>query len=205
MSLEHAILGFLNYGPFTGYSLKKVFDQSVHHFWAADQSQIYRTLNRLADNGWAAVETVEQSNRPDRKVYHITPDGQAELRRWLAGPFPEEDNRSAALVKVFFSGQMSDEEFLAQLKPIVAQVRAQIEAYQQVPQVLESQILREYGEQPWLSQREQFFWLLTLEVGMIQARSMLAWFESVVVRLENKDYTNRLGEEIDNERDHLER
>ena len=47
MSLKHAILGFLNYQPQTGYELKEVFDDSVQHFWLADQSQIYRTLNDL--------------------------------------------------------------------------------------------------------------------------------------------------------------
>ena len=50
MSLEYAILGFLNYHPYTGYDLKKIFDTSVRHFWPADQSQIYRTLARLTEH-----------------------------------------------------------------------------------------------------------------------------------------------------------
>ena len=33
MSLEHAILGFLNYHPYSGYDLKKVFDHSVQPRW----------------------------------------------------------------------------------------------------------------------------------------------------------------------------
>jgi len=49
MSLEYAILGFLNYHPYTGYDLKKIFDNSVQHFWVADQSQIYRTLIHLTE------------------------------------------------------------------------------------------------------------------------------------------------------------
>ncbi len=49
MSLEYAILGFLNYHPYTGYDLKKIFDTSIRHFWPADQSQIYRTLARLTE------------------------------------------------------------------------------------------------------------------------------------------------------------
>ena len=67
MSLEHAILGFLNYRAFSGYDLKKAFDTSVNHFWPADQSQIYRTLARLAERGWAEMEIVPQEDRPDRK------------------------------------------------------------------------------------------------------------------------------------------
>ena len=42
MSLEYAILGFLCYKPLSGYDLKKIFDNSVQHFWPADQGQIYR-------------------------------------------------------------------------------------------------------------------------------------------------------------------
>ena len=72
MSLEYAILGFLNYHPYTGYDLKKVFDTSIHHFWPADQSQIYRTLARLTREGLTEMEKVPQDDRPDRKVYSIT-------------------------------------------------------------------------------------------------------------------------------------
>ena len=79
MSLEHAILGFLNYRPFSGYDLKKVFDSSVRHFWAADQSQIYRTLARMAKKGFAEQEIIEQTDRPTRKLYHITAEGRTEL------------------------------------------------------------------------------------------------------------------------------
>ena len=72
MSLEHAILGFLNYGPYSGYDLKKIFDISVQHFWPADQSQIYRTLSRLEDREWVDMDVIEQDDRPDRKEYRIT-------------------------------------------------------------------------------------------------------------------------------------
>ena len=69
MSLKHAILGFLSYQPFSGYDLKKAFDRSVRHFWPANQSQIYRTLARITDQGWAEVEIIQQTDRPDRKEY----------------------------------------------------------------------------------------------------------------------------------------
>ena len=71
MSLEHAILGFLNYRPLSGYDLKKVFDNSVRHFWPADQSQIYRTLAKLAEWEHVEQEIVRGLDRPDRKEYRI--------------------------------------------------------------------------------------------------------------------------------------
>ena len=95
MSLDYAILGFLNYAPLSGYDLKKVFDNSVQHFWPADQSQIYRTLTRLTERGLAEMDVIEQTERPDRKVYHITQAGRDELLQWLAGSTPERVSRSA--------------------------------------------------------------------------------------------------------------
>ena len=83
MSLEYAILGFLNYRPLSGYDLKKVFDNSVRHFWPADQSQIYRTLAKLAEQGYVEQEIVRGLDRPDRKEYRITPAGQEALHTWL--------------------------------------------------------------------------------------------------------------------------
>ena len=84
MSLEHVILGFLEVGPKTGYDLKKRFDRSVAGFWPADQSRIYRTLAKLSERGFVSQEVVAQSDRPDRKVYHISDEGREELHRWLA-------------------------------------------------------------------------------------------------------------------------
>jgi PadR family transcriptional regulator AphA len=97
MSLEFAILGFLNYHPYTGYDLKKIFDTSVRHFWPADQSQIYRTLTQLTKKGYAEMEKVLQEDRPDRKVYHITKAGREALLAWLAGPPPLDEPRSASI------------------------------------------------------------------------------------------------------------
>src|SRR5512137_1923334 len=133
MSLEFAILGFLNYQPYTGYDLKKIFDTSIRHFWPADQSQIYRTLARLTEQGFAEVEKVPQEDRPDRKVYHITEAGRAELLNWLIGPPPLDEPRSAPLIQVFFAGQLSDEEILAKFEGFAAIMRAILAQYDGVP------------------------------------------------------------------------
>ena len=73
MHLEHAILGFLSYQPFTGYELKRLFDQSIRHFWPADQSQIYKTLSKLAEKKYASIEVIHQEDRPSRKARFLFP------------------------------------------------------------------------------------------------------------------------------------
>jgi PadR family transcriptional regulator AphA len=181
MSLEHAILGFLCYAPFSGYDLKKAFDSSVRHFWPADQSQIYRTLTRLADRGWAEVEVIEQDDRPDRKVYHITEVGREELRRWLTTPLPFEEVRHTSLIQVFFAAQLSDEEILDIFEREAEQLRERLARYSRIQQ--ESAQYLEIG-----SPREVFFWMLTLEFGIKATQSRLEWAESVIQRLKNKEH-----------------
>jgi DNA-binding PadR family transcriptional regulator len=179
MSLEYAILGFLNYHPYSGYDLKKVFDSSVRHFWPADQSQIYRTLGRLTEQGFAEMEKVPQDDRPDRKVYSITKAGRAELMKWLSGPTPVNEPRSAPLIQVFFLGQLSDEEILIRFEGYAAIMRAVLAQYDQVPSQLGP------IKQEITSPREHFFWLLTLENGISAMRANLAWAESIIARIKN--------------------
>jgi DNA-binding PadR family transcriptional regulator len=179
MSLEYAILGFLNYGPYTGYDLKKIFDSSVRHFWPADQSQIYRTLSHLTEQGFAEIEKVPQEDRPDRKVYHITDAGRAELMKWLASPPPMEPSRSAALIQVFFAGQLSDQEVLAKFEGFAAMLRTVLAQYDQIPAQL-GPYQHEID-----SPREHFFWMLTLDNGIRSMRANLEWAESVIERIKS--------------------
>ncbi len=60
MPLSHAILGFLEYGPMSGYDLKKNFDQSVAHFWSATQSHIYKALEDLESQGLVKSQVIQQ-------------------------------------------------------------------------------------------------------------------------------------------------
>lgn len=179
MSLEFAILGFLNYHPYTGYDLKKIFDSSVRHFWPADQSQIYRTLGRLTELGYVNMEKVVQDDRPDRKVYHISDAGRSELLRWLSGPPPMDEPRSAPLIQVFFAGQLSDEEILAKFEGFVEMMRSVLSTYNLVPEQLGP-----YQEEI-ASPREHFFWMLTLENGMRNMQAQLEWAESIIERIKS--------------------
>lgn len=179
MSLEFAILGFLNYHPYTGYDLKKIFDSSVRHFWPADQSQIYRTLAALTQRSLAEMEKVPQEDRPDRKVYHITDSGREELRKWLVGPPPMDEPRSAPLIQVFFSGMFTDEEILQKFEGYAVMMRMFLARYNQVPDQLgpyQAEIT---------SQREHFFWMLTLENGIKNMKANLEWAESIIERIKS--------------------
>jgi len=179
MSLEFAVLGFLNYHPYTGYDLKKIFDNSVQHFWHADQSQIYRTLARLTEQGKVKMEKIPQEDRPDRKVYTITEAGRLEFLKWLASPPAMEGPHSSPLVQVFFTGSLSDEAALVKFEGFAGMMRAILAQYEQIP----AQIIP--YQQEISSPREHFFWMLTLENGMANMRANLEWAESVIERIKS--------------------
>jgi DNA-binding PadR family transcriptional regulator len=81
----YALLGLLSFGgEFSGYQLRQIALSSLRFFyWTPAQSQIYRELRRLNELGLATSTAVEQSDRPDKITYAITPAGREELTRWL--------------------------------------------------------------------------------------------------------------------------
>lgn len=111
-SLRYALLGFLSLKPLSGYDLKRLFDDSVRHFWTADQAQIYRTLGQLADEGLVEVRVIEQEKRPDRKEHRITKAGVAELEDWLRSPVESVPVREPFLLRLFFAGRLPKDEVL---------------------------------------------------------------------------------------------
>lgn len=178
MSLDYAILGFLNYGASSGYDLKKAFDASIKHFWSANQSQIYRTLSRLSEDGWVAMDVVEQDDRPDRKVYHITEAGKAALRDWLLTPLPLEMEHSATLIQIFFSAQLNNTAILAALQQQAEILRARLAQLDAIPKQATTYM------QQINSSRDVFFWTLTLDYGLQLNRAKLAWVEATMRKIE---------------------
>lgn len=133
MSLPHAILGFLQFAPMTGYDLKTMgFEISVAHFWPADQSQIYRTLDNLTEKGWVESELEVQTDRPNRKVYSITETGRAELARWLQTEQGLPVHREPFLVQLFFSAQLPDDQIIALMENQLAAHEAVMARYQAI-------------------------------------------------------------------------
>lgn len=185
MSLSHVILGFLKYGPRTGYSLTRMFDASVSHFWSAGQSQIYQTLSKLEERGWASVELIRQDDRPNRKEYSLTDAGRTELRQWLGQARAEPPIRAPFLVQLFFSGELPDDEVVAVLEEKAQEIRDALEHYETGP-VAQPTFAKE------ISKREQFFWYLTLDFGVESARGSLRWIESAIDRIRRKAYEQGL-------------
>ncbi|KAB1154129.1 PadR family transcriptional regulator [Micromonospora sp. DT46] len=89
MAIQHAVLALLASGPSYGYELKGAFEEAVGPQWGPlNIGHLYQILDRLSRDGLVVAERQPQPVKPDRVVYEITPEGRAELDRWLGEPSP---------------------------------------------------------------------------------------------------------------------
>jgi DNA-binding PadR family transcriptional regulator len=86
VSIPHALLGLLARRAMHGYDLKVAFEAEVASLWTLNFGQLYPALEKLEQEGFVAKERIVQEDRPDKKVYSVTPAGRAELKRWLSEP-----------------------------------------------------------------------------------------------------------------------
>ncbi len=177
MSLKHAILGFLSVQPMSGYDLKKAFDDSVGHFWSADQAQIYRTLAALTDEGLVEVRTIEQRGKPDRKEHRLTPDGERELDAWLRSSEPARPMREPFLLRVFFGGRLGVEEVRRMLLRHVENEERRLEILRGIAATLERSLR---GRRIGLSQRLR---IATLDNGIAHTKAEIEWARALLADL----------------------
>ena len=178
MPLSHAILGFLDYRPMTGYDLKKNFDQSIAHFWSATQSHVYQALRKLSKDGLVISELIPQERRPNRKQYQITEAGQSELRHWLTSPLPLGQVREDWLIQVFFSHTSTNIEIAALLKERMRVMRERVTVYHTI-----GQAAIEQNAERIVEERARQLWQITLDYGIHYYECELAWLEKTLVRV----------------------
>ncbi len=178
MSLKHVLLGFLSYGPMTGYELKKFFDTSVAHFWNAELSQIYPSLKQLESEGLVEMEVEVQADRPNRKVYFITEDGSRDFMEWLALPAETNQARDPLLIKVFFGVALPKQQLIGVLRHRADELRLEIEDHERG-----HALIQQFADSLGL-QREAFFWGLTVECGVKEHQALIDWTEEAIRKVE---------------------
>ncbi len=130
--VAYAILGLLAFGgPLSGYDIKRLFDHILAVMWATAQSQIYKELRHMKALGWVAMEREEQESRPDRKLYSITEEGRAALRRWQAQPPEVFQLRDELLLKMLFGSFAAPGDLAQHLRASIAAHEVSLLAYRQ--------------------------------------------------------------------------
>ncbi len=172
MSLRHAILAMLTIEKGSGYDLVKRFNQSIRYFWASSFQQIYRELQTLEDAHSIRFESIEQSGKPDKKVYEVNPQGRQELQEWLAKPAKYTTLKEPLLIKIFAGALADREALMTELAEHEVQHRKTLEEYLDT----ERRLLE--------SGREDYqFPYQTLKLGIRLEQAWLAWCDEVKLTL----------------------
>lgn len=193
MSLEHGILGFLWDKELTGYEIKKVFDISCRFIWAADQGQIYRTLEAMRKKDWVTITETAPALRHEKKVYRITDGGKTVLKAWLTDGLTESPIRNEALLKLFHMTKADPETALRNIDRLIAQKK-------QITAIFDQMTITqagEYREVLGLSEKSPDYKtnLLMSKWGYILEAAFLSFLEQY------RDELTRLGR---GERNHAE-
>jgi len=175
--LKYILLGFLSYRPMTGYEIDHWMSRSTGHFWHAKLSQIYTTLKTLEGEKLVVSHVEPQAERPDRRVYTLTPAGKAELDTWRAEILVErETKKDALLLKVFFAAPEEQDRLLTQLK-------VQLELHQQQKRQYEEETPSVVGaflaEQPELLEHAKL-WDLTRQYGAMYEEAYIRWLQAAI-------------------------
>lgn len=179
MSLAFGILGFLNYGPMSGYDLVKAFESSLQFFWHAQNSHIYLELKKLEKKGYICGETVIQSDRPNKKIFSITETGKKEFMNWLAEGAGEDAThfKSAFLMKVFFGGNMTPAQSATMLRKFKADCEAYLNRMEEAPDSIVT-----YGSNKEMYQT--IYWQFTVDFGFCFIKTCIEWAEQCIQKLE---------------------
>ena len=109
MSLRHALLGLTANRELSGYDIKRIFDRTIHVVWNASDSQVYRELRSLEEDGLLSCRVIHQEHKPDRRVYRATVEGKEALQDWLESPARQSWVKDEFRLRLFFIGSAGED------------------------------------------------------------------------------------------------
>jgi DNA-binding PadR family transcriptional regulator len=170
MTIKNTLLALLYQRAMHGYELGKQLNLIINAEWDVKPGQIASTLTRLKEANLVDYTIEETDDAPDRKVYFITEEGQAELRQWYLTPEVRDYRLGDAFyVKLILSlvgGPINPEQVL------MVQRR---ELYQQLHEATEMR--RQANPQTQLP------WVLLLDSAIMHLEADLRWIEMCEARL----------------------
>ncbi|KPL83930.1 hypothetical protein SE15_01585 [Thermanaerothrix daxensis] len=131
---ELLLLGILRHGPMHGYALNTWIAHNWEACTALKKPTAYYLLNKMTHRGWVTWDEDQRSRGPQRRIYHLTPEGEIAfwhlLRKNLSTHQPV---YFAGDVGLSFLDVLSPDEARSLLQSRLEQVRARQRALQNAP------------------------------------------------------------------------
>ena len=160
----------------------------ISHFWSAEQSQIYRALKKLHEDGLVRCKTEPPTKGPKRKVYSLTAAGRKELHKWLQNEPEVGDLRLGHVGQLCFMGSLEDPQqsinFLQQFKK---RNEHHLAALKDIQRMWQEEDTRYPDELPW----DDFHNFLSFDMGMTVVQTRIRWcakaIEKIELRIQSKN------------------
>jgi DNA-binding PadR family transcriptional regulator len=159
-STAASLLGFLHYGPRTGWDLAELVERTIGNFWNVTRSQVYRELRTLTELG--LVEPGTTGPRA-RRPFTVTPAGRREFSRWISQPPGVELIRFPLLLTLFFGDHLTDEQLTSFVQAHRPRHEERLEYYLTLIEGEETGSFRAH----------------TLRFGIEYEQAVLRWFDSL--------------------------
>ena len=181
-TLGYAILGLLSREDLSGYDLTQRMAGRVGYFWSARHSQIYPELARLEESGHVTHSVVEQTERPDKKVYKITARGLEDLEEWVIRPPVPRPVRDELTLKAY-SVWLADKEKASRLfREEQLRHEEQLAHYEELRAWMEG----EWREELTSTNSPEFASYATLRRGISYEREYAEWCRWMADSLEGR-------------------
>ena len=182
MSLRDAVLAALLEGESSGYDLAKDFDASVANFWMATPQQLYRELDRLAEQGLIQARVVHQERRPNKRMFSLTEAGREAIQEFTSRAPKPSVIRDELMVKV----QAVDSGNAQAVRDFIAEglqwATAKVQRYER----LRARILDGRSEEEYLAQAQRVGPYLTLMRGISFEQENIRWAERALAIIEQR-------------------
>ena len=167
MERELLLLGLLRSQDMHGYQLHEAIDSHLGMGVQLTKPTAYRLLSNMAEDGWVTFREEQEGNRPPRRVYAITPQGEVAFQRLLRENLANyQPSDFTCHIGLAFLDELSAEEGL----PLLHKRRTEME------KLLES--TQTHGEHPGSLQL-----MLERQVHLLAAE--LEWLDTVIAQLQN--------------------
>ncbi|OBI25328.1 PadR family transcriptional regulator [Mycobacterium sp. E1386] len=182
MSLRDAVLAALLEGESSGYDLAKEFDASVANFWMATPQQLYRELDRLAEQGLIAARVVHQERRPNKRLFSLTGAGREAIQEFTARPPKPSVIRDELLIKVQAADAGDTRAVRESIVERLQWATAKLQRYER----LRARMLDGCDEEDFLAHAQRIGPYLTLLRGIAFEEENIRWAERALSAVDRR-------------------
>jgi DNA-binding PadR family transcriptional regulator len=128
------LLGLLRAQSQHGYQINEFIEHNLGRITDMKKATAYATLDRLAQDGYVDVHTEQAGNRPPRRVYSITPAGEAQLLALVRANLARHDPLAlAGNVGLFFVDELPRAEAIGCLRRRLAALEEALAENERTP------------------------------------------------------------------------